>query len=116
MGVGDAARRIGQGLVLGVNASVPQRLRGLGRRVRRIFRKAERRPVYEPDKSRLAELVSHVPGASFVWCGGCGSMMHPVVLGDDDHTRVVALGCDCGIGIPVRAGLLIGGELAATVH
>jgi hypothetical protein len=101
-----------------ISPNIRKRLWGLGRRLGSIFRKAERQPVYEPDISRLAELVSRVPGSSWVWCSGCGSMMNPVVLGDGEQTRLVAVGCrTCGVGLPVALGLLVGGEPAsATVH
>ena len=103
---------------LGLNSIIPRRLRRLGCFLGGIFGKSERQPVYEPDISRLAELVSHVPGSSWIWCGGCGSMMAPVVLGDEEQTRIVAVGCRaCGIGLPVALGLLIGGEPASgTLH
>jgi hypothetical protein len=96
---GHAARRIGQALG-------------------RLFPTKSHQPFYEPDQSRFAELVSRIRGASLCWCGRCGSRLEAVVVGDGEQTRVVALGCEfCGVGIPVRGGLLMGGEPAsATIH
>ena len=93
-------------------------LRAVSRNFRRIFRK-QKRELYEPDAGRLAEILSGIPGASLIWCGGCGHLLAPVVLGDSEQTNLVALGCvDCGHSLPVRRGLLIGDEPAtsATVH
>ena len=91
-------------------------LRAVSRNFRRIFRK-QKRELYEPDAGRLAEHLSGIPGASLIWCS-CGKLLAPVVLGNSEETRVVAVGClDCGLGLPVRGGLLIGSEPAsATVH
>jgi hypothetical protein len=111
-------RHVGRDLVVDLNSIISHRLHQLGRRLRRLF-KRKNEPFYEPDTQRLAELMSQVVGASWCWCGGCGELLAPVVVGDDDCTRVVALGCrTCGprSGIPVRAGLLMGGEPSATAH
>jgi len=80
-------------------------LRAVSRNFRRIFRK-QKRELYEPDAGRLAEHLSGIPGASLIWCS-CGKLLAPVVLGNSEETRVVAVGClDCGLGLPVRVGLL----------
>jgi hypothetical protein len=77
--------------------------------------------IYEPDRQRLAEILSGLRGASPIWCGGCGGLMVPIALSEGDHTRLVAVSCldPCGVSLPVRAGLLMGGEpnpQACTVH
>jgi hypothetical protein len=84
----------------------------------KIFRNPKRRRPYEPDLSRLAENLSGVRGASPVWCSGCGALLTPLVLGDGEETRLVAVSClPCAVALPVRAGLLMGGEPAnATIH
>jgi hypothetical protein len=82
-----------------------------GRTLRRMFKRQTDR-LYEPDRQRLTEILTGVPGASPVWCGGCGEIMTPIVLADGNQTRLVAISClgPCCVSLPVRAGVLMGGE------
>jgi hypothetical protein len=93
------------------------RLLELGCGLRQLF-KCKSDAVYEPDRQRLAELLTGVRGASPVWCGGCGELMAPIALSDGEHTKLVAVSClgPCCVSLPVRAGLLMGGEPAATIQ
>jgi hypothetical protein len=97
---------------------IPRALRQLGQGLRRLLKRTAD-PVYEPDTQRLSEIVTGIRGASPVWCGGCGEVMTPIVLADGDQTRLIAISClsPCCVSLPVRAGLLMGGEPAsAAIH
>jgi hypothetical protein len=75
--VGDAARSIGHGL-------------------RRIFGKRE--TWLEPGPALLA--LAHHAGISDSWLArcGCGELLVPVMVGDDGHTEIAAIGCPLGHG------------------
>ena len=111
MGVGDAARYSGRGLVFGNFAIIRHALRQFGRSIHKILGTKESHddlPLGHGHRAQvLAEHVSKVAGASLVWCSFDGEPLSAIVHANGHGTEVVGLFCpNCHSFVGTSDGVL----------
>jgi hypothetical protein len=78
--------------------------------IRRLLNRFRSTPDFGPEMAAaLAATLSGVSGpSSFAWCGHCGRLLTPIVVGNEGQAEIAALACvPCRGTVPVCVGVLM---------